>query len=144
MDDIEQAAAEERQLTSEDVELWGRSVGAVTAVVPDADVVEGDRYRQLDDGTGMQLTMYSGELSINTPYWFEGGDAERVVEKLRQVASAVERVTGLVAYDPQADAAFLEGGSSSAAATFDRVGVAMREHLGAERPTRRRWAFWRR
>ena len=58
----------------------------------------------------MQLTMHPGEISLTTPYWFEGNEAERVVEKLRQVSAAVEGATGLVAYDPQADAPFLSEG----------------------------------
>ncbi len=147
MDDLEQAANDERALTAEELDQWGRIAGAVLDVVPDAEMFEGDRYRQLDDGVGMQLTMYPGELSVTTPYWFEGDDADRVVEKLRRVASAIESVTDLVAYDPQAEAAFLDEGSDAAPATFDHVATAMREHLGVpdkRQPPRRRWAFWRR
>ena len=147
MDRIEEASGDDRELTSEELELWARIVDAVSSVIADVEQFEGDRYRQLDDGVGMQLTMFPGELSINSPYWFEGDEAERVVEKLRQVSLAVEGVTGLVAYDPQAEAAFLADGSSTAAATFDRVGAAMREHLSVDEstpPARPWWAFWRR
>ena len=148
MDELELAANDERGLTAEELDQWDRIAGAVLDVVPDAEPFEGDRYRQLDDGVGMQLTMYPGELSVTTPYWFEGDDADRVVEKLRRVASAIESVTDLVAYDPQAEAAFLDEGSGADSATFDQVATSMREQLGVrgdqQPPPRRRWAFWRR
>ena len=146
MDELEQAAADERDLSDEELELWARVVDAVTAVVADVEETGGHGHRQLDDGVGIQLTMSPGELSVTTPYWFEGPDAERVVEKLRRVATAVESATDLVAYDPQADAAFLGDGSDKAAASFDRAAVALRA-LGDQSPTRARsprWAFWRR
>lgn len=147
MDEIERVAAEERELTDADLALWARIAEAVTNVAPDVEQFSGDRHRQLDDGVGMQLTMYPGEITINTPYWFEGEAAGQVVEKLRRVVGAVEAATGLVAYDPQADAAFLDEGSASAVGTFDQVADRMGEQLGTRGATqrqKRRWSFWRR
>ena len=37
------------------------------------------------------------------------------------MARAVEQATGLVAFDPQADAPFLDGGDATAASTFQDV-----------------------
>lgn len=146
MDQVEQNALDQRDLTAEDLELWDRIVDAVTDVLPDLEPSEGDRFRQLDDGEALQLTMFPGELSITTPYWFDGEDAERVVQRLRRVAAAVEGATDLVTYDPQADAPFLGNDAATAVGTFDRMAVAIDE-LTAQRPTSARaprWAFWRR
>ena len=45
-----------------------------------------------------------------------------MTETLRDVARAVEQgATGLVAFDPQADAPFLDGGDATAASTFQDV-----------------------
>ena len=66
---------------------------------------------------------------------------------MKVVAAAVEEASGLVAYDPQADAAFLESGAAAAPATFDRVHDFMENELGARpdpSPPRPWWAFWRR
>ena len=147
MDRLEEAAEEERDLTTEDLDLWGRIVDAIAGLVADLEQSGGDRFRQLDDGVGMQLTMYPSEISLTTPYWFEGNEAERVVEKLRQVSAAVEGATGLVAYDPQAGAPFLsEGAAAAAASTFDQVAGSMASHVSVESPAptaHPRWAFWR-
>ncbi|NND02279.1 MAG: hypothetical protein HKN91_05780, partial [Acidimicrobiia bacterium] len=85
-------------------------------------------------------------VSIDIPYWFEGEQAQQVVDRLQAIAEAIEAATGLVAYDPQADAAFLQGGANEAPGTFDRINNFIAEEL-AERPEIRptpRWAFWRR
>ncbi|MGB3411246.1 MAG: hypothetical protein WBA45_08600 [Microthrixaceae bacterium] len=146
MDQLESGAADGGELTSQDLGLWAQVVGAATAVIPDAEEIGGGGYRQLDDGVGIQVSLFPGELSITTPYWYEGQDAERVVEKLRQVATAIESVTDLVAYDPQADAPFLGDGDTMAVASFDSAAVVLRD-LGTSSPTRSavpRWEFWRR
>src|SRR5690606_12703614 len=122
-----------------------RVVEAVTAVLPDAKEASGPRFRQLD-GDPLQLTLSPGELSLTTPYWFEGPEAAAMVDQLRRVATAVEQATGLTAYDPQAGRAFLADGDREAAATFDRAAETLRQVVaerGTSRPTPR-WAFWRR
>ena len=147
MEQLEAAAAEQAAPTPEDRELWGRIVAAVAPIVPEGEVFEHERSRTFDDGVGLQLSMYPGEISINTPYWFEGEQAEKVVDRLKAVAAAVEEATGLVTYDPQSDGAFLESGAAEAPATFDRIHDFMENELGvqpastAKRPW---WAFWRR
>jgi hypothetical protein len=90
-----------------------------------------------------------GELSLSVPYWYDGEQAERIVPLLRDVVTRVEQVTGLTAYDPQADAAFLDAGSRSTAQVFDQVHHAMRNlhppapsPSASAQPTGRPW--WRR
>ena len=147
MDQLEAASAEQRSPTDEEIELWDRLVAAVRPVVPEGEVFEDERSRVFDDGVGLQINMFPGEISINTPYWFDREQAEPVVQRLRAVARAIEGATGLVAYDPQAEAAFLDSGAESAVATFDKVHAFLETKLGtpepeAERPSR--WRFWRR
>ncbi len=147
MEDLEASAAEQRLPSPEDREVWDRVVTAVAPFVPEGQVFDQERSRTFDDGVGLQLSMYPGEISINTPYWFEGEQAEQVVERLKAVAAAVEDATGLVAYDPQADAPFLDSGADDAPATFDRLHDFMTSELGVQtdpRPGRPWWAFWRR
>lgn len=147
MDQLKSDAAVERAPTDHDRELWDRIVAAVVVLVPEGEVFDNGRSRTFDDGKALQLSMYPGEVSLTTPYWFEGDEAERIVERLRSIAAAIEDATGLIAYDPQAGAAFLESGANQAAETFDRVRGYMAEHLdvSAERPSSHsRWRFWRR
>lgn len=147
MEQLEASAAEERAPSPDDIRLWDLVVAAVAPLIPEGEVFEDERSRTFDDGEGLQLTMYPGEISISTPYWFGGEQAAEVVDRLRAVAAAIEDATGLAAYDPQADAAFLETGADEAVGTFDRVHDYMAEQLGVQRtdpPRRNRWAFWRR
>lgn len=147
MERLEEAAAEQAAPTPEDRELWDRVVAAVAPIVPEGEVFKHERSQTFDDGVGLQLSMYPGEISINTPYWFDGEEAENVVDRLRAVAAAVEEATGLVTYDPQSGGAFLESGAAEAPATFDRIHAFMANELGAQPVTntkRPRWMFWRR
>ena len=147
MQRLEEAAAEQREPTSADRSLWDEVTQAVLTVLPEAEVLEADRSRQVDDGAVVLLSMFPGEISINTPYWFEGEQAEKAVDRLKAVAAAIEEATGLVAYDPQSDGAFLESGAAEAPATFDRIHDFMANELGVQpASTARRpwWAFWRR
>ena len=74
-----------------------------------------------DEATGLQLSMFPGEIGLSVPYWYEGPEAERMTETLRAVARVVEEATGLVAFDPQANEPFLGGGDATAARTFQDV-----------------------
>jgi hypothetical protein len=122
MEALEAAAEEERPLDDASLATWDRIKAAVTGTLPDATEHVGERHREVsDEATGIQLSMFTGELSLTLQYWYSGPDAERVVGLLREVVAAVEGATGLTAYDPQADAPFLGGGEHSAASTLDRT-----------------------
>lgn len=71
LDELERAAADGAELSSQDPELWAPVVGAVTAVFPEAEEiggVDGAAHRRLDDGVAVQVNMSPGELRITTPY----------------------------------------------------------------------------
>lgn len=130
---LEEAAAEEAELTSLDVQRWESVLTHVQPLLPDAEEFVGDSHRELsDDETGMQLSMSPGELSLTVPYWYDGPEAREMSRRLRSVTVAVEAATGLIAYDPQADAPFIGAGEQTAAETFDQVHAAF---MPAPEPT---------
>lgn len=143
---LEQTSEAGGALTEEDSAIWQRIVGEVGPILDGMAVHDGSDSFELDhETTGMQLTYFPGEIAINVPYWHEGDDAATVERMLRDVASAVERATGLTAYDPQADAAFLATQSGSAAATFDRVAERMSElGVGGAEPGPAPRPWWKR
>jgi hypothetical protein len=79
--------------------------------------------------TGIQVSIYGGELGVTAPYWYAGADAERLVGVLRAVASKIEQATGLTAYDPQAEAPFLGEGENDAVDMFDAARHVLTEHV---------------
>lgn len=122
---LEEAAAEEAELTFLDLQRWESVLIHVRPLFPDAEEFVGDSHRELnDDATGMQLSMSHGELSVTVPYWYDGPEAREMGRRLRSVTIAVEAATGLTAYDPQAGAPFIGTGEQTAAATFDQVRAA--------------------
>jgi len=141
--------AEGRAFGEEEESRWRAVEAALRTVIPDADLFVGEDNRELsDEATGLQLSMFVGEISLSVPYWYEGPEAERMTETLKAVARAVEEATGLVAFDPQADAPFLDGGDTTAASTFQEVhdslvsrGIRTGEAAPPPRPKR---PFWRR
>ncbi len=122
MENLEENAESDSPLDGDTLALWERVKVALIRVLPDAEEFVSETNRELTDGaTGIQVSIFSGELSLTVPYWYAGPEAQRMVGILRSVASAIEKASGLTAYDPQADAPFLEGGEHSAASTFDHA-----------------------
>ena len=142
-------ADEGREFGAEEERIWHAVEAAVKSVVPDAELFVGENHRELsDEATGLQLSLFPGELSLSVPYWYEGPEAERMTETLRRLARVVEEATGLVAFDPQANEPFLGGGDTTAAKTFQDVHDTFVERgiqpgqAVAPPPTKR--PFWRR
>ena len=121
------------------MELWGRLTTALVGAMPDAVLSEDERSRSLVDGGAVELLMFPGEISLSAPYWFDGDEASGILNRMKDIAREVEAVTGLVAYDPQADAAFLDAGVAVGAASFEQV----HQHQQTS-SSRRRWPFGRR
>jgi hypothetical protein len=151
MDRLEALAADDSELAAADVALWQSVLERVRPLLPDAEEFADKSHRELsDDATGIQLSIAPGELSLSIPYWYSGPEAEAMVERLRSVAVAVEAATGLTAYDPQADAPFVQWGERTAAAAFDQVNATLRGGEAAavrsadvDQPKRRRGLFRR-
>ena len=110
-------------LTSEDEATWRSLEAPVKTILPDAELFASEDSRELSDHeTGIQVALYPGrQVSLSIPYWYEGPEADRMVETLRAVVRAVEESTGLVAFDPQAEEPFIGGGDAIAAQTFQDV-----------------------
>ncbi|SDK33817.1 hypothetical protein SAMN05428985_103653 [Nocardioides sp. YR527] len=109
-------------MTDAQLQIWERIKGAVAPVLPDATEHVTEQSRELtDDASAIQVSVFGDELSITVPYWYQGEEAERLVALLREVARRVEEATGRVAYDPQADAAFLGTGDKSAAVAMSKI-----------------------
>jgi hypothetical protein len=122
MDALEEAVDAEVSLSESDLIMWSRIEARLTPLLPGSQIFVGEHNRELThEPSGLQVSLYGGELVVHVPYWYSGDEAERAVELLRSVAEVVEEETGLIAYDPQAEAAFLGEGDAQAAASFDRV-----------------------
>lgn len=145
MDRLEVAAMENKAPTADDLAQWDRLTKALRPLLSNMYVSELENRRELDSDDLIQVGLSPGEVSITTPYWFDGVQAEKQVAKLRRVAALVEKETGLVAYDPQVGAAFLDTEPSASAQAFDQAREVLRD-IGARReskPERPWWAFWR-
>ena len=140
-------AGEPAGLSPERRALWDRIVTELVPVLPEAEGVVDDRSAELDDdATGLQLFIYDTELALSVPYWHAGEEADRVVALLTDVVQVVERVTGLTAYDPQAEMPFLQGGSEQASGSMSRIADSLRDGslLGAVPQQPQRRSLWQR
>lgn len=142
---LEENAADERPLAAADLELWRRLESKLHEVLPAAEVFEGDRNRALtDEASGIEFSLFPGELSLSVPYWYDGPEAERLVGVLRQIAEIVEAESGLIAFDPQADAPFLEESDGDAARTFDFIHESLANQGIKAIPSTKPKSRWRR
>ena len=104
--------------------LWTRMLAQVERFLPGAEVHSSAAIHELThDESGIQFCFVPAGIVLTVPYWYTGPDAEKMVDLLRGIARAIEADTGLIAYDPQAEAPFLAYGAGSAAATFDQFHV---------------------
>ena len=129
----EESAAEQAPLDDADLACWDSVCARLAALLPDAETFQGGAHRELsDDVTGIQVSLFHGELSLSVPYWYSGSEAQALIALLREVVLAIQAETGLTAYDPQADGApFIGGGDAAAAQTFDRVRDALARYAGS-------------
>lgn len=119
---LEDDAVLERPLTEAQFVLWRRLEARLCELMPEAEVFDGETNRELtDEASGIQVSLFAGELSLSAPYWYSGPEAHEIVAVLRRVASVIEEESGLTAYDPQAEAPFLDDDAASAERSFETV-----------------------
>ncbi len=149
-------------LTEVELEQWERILPRARSILGEVEEFADASTRELSHpATGVQLSIFRGEISITVPYDQSGVDEVEVMEKVYGLARAVEIETGLEGYDPQLGepirdalgASFRPTPRSGRAAADDERGVAggassPAEPPGSEatskrRPRRRWWEFWK-
>ncbi len=106
------AAAERRRHTdttsSSDLVIWDRIGHRLEIEMPtmESSPIDGGRS-YADAEVGVELLLTPGEIALSAPHDLAGIAVGDVIDMLRRAAAIVETVTGLVAYDPVADASFL-------------------------------------
>jgi hypothetical protein len=126
MDALEAAYDESAGFTPDADAQWNQLARRIQEVLPDAKLnVANDIRGLVQTSTGIQFLFSPCEISLHVPYWYEGAAADRVIGTLRAVASLVEDVTGLTAYDPQAEQPFLieEPGAAQSSFQFGRAAM---------------------
>jgi hypothetical protein len=138
LDDLEQSyeGGDPGPLTDDDLELWAAVEPAAREILgPGAELTQDDdEARELTDPrTGIGLTFFQGEFEIHVPgaAVAEGRAALMVV--VYDLASAVERATGLEGYDPQRSEAVSE--------LIDPAGTPGGGTPAEDEPGRRWWAI---
>ena len=119
---LERSPGRTKPFADDDHELWQKMVARVGQLLPGSEIRSIAGMHELTHaGTGIQFSFVPGGIVLTVPYWYPGAEAERLVRLLQRIARALEADTGLIAYDPQAEAPFLAYGAGSAAATFQQA-----------------------
>jgi hypothetical protein len=103
LDDIEDSfEGDPGPLSAAEVEQWDELRPAVREVLGDVEDFSNETTRELTDPTtGIQLSLFNGEMTIRVPYGDFGEGSVDVMSKVYALARAIERATGLEGYDPQ-------------------------------------------
>lgn len=89
-------------LTEDDLEQWDEVLPTARAVLGEIEQYEDEATRELTDpATGIQLSLFHGEIAIRVPGAARPAENDAVMTKVYDLARAVEQVTGLEGYDPQ-------------------------------------------
>jgi hypothetical protein len=85
-------------LSPVELEQWDDVLPVAREVLGAVDEFGDEKTRELTDPkTGIQLSLFNGEITIHVPF----GENADVMSRVYDLARAVERVTGLEGYDPQ-------------------------------------------
>jgi hypothetical protein len=89
-------------LSPVELEQWEDLLPVAREVLGEVDEFGDETTRELSDTrTGIQLTLFNGEITIHVPIGEVAGESVDVRARVYDLARAVERVTGLEGYDPQ-------------------------------------------
>lgn len=151
-------------LTSVELEQWDRIVPHARAILGEIEEFTSESQRELShDATGVQLSIFPGEISITVPYWHSDEDSVTVMEKVYALARAVEDETGLEGYDPQLGEPIRDASRVAAQSTLSDVSERLDSEefrttgripppaqpaapgpaAAAETSSRRWWEFWK-
>jgi UDP-glucose 4-epimerase len=112
-------------LSPVELEQWDAVLPVAREVLGDVDEFGNETTRELSDPTtGIQLSLFNGEMAIHVPLADYGGQSEDVMSRVHDLARAVERVTGLavpviLGERRIGDPAALVSDASKARETFD-------------------------
>lgn len=151
-------------LTEVELEQWERIVPHARAIFGEIEEFGDDSTRELSSSaSGIQLSLFPGEISITVAETPSDQDAVALMEKVYALASAIEAETGLEGYDPQLGEPVSDAARLGAVASASPIAGAGREEqestsfvsgqrlapedFAAEqqavRPRRRWWEFWK-
>jgi hypothetical protein len=89
-------------LSAHELEQWDEVLPVAREVLGDVDEFSDETTRELSDPTtGIQLSLFNGEMAIHVPFTDDAEQDVDVMDRVYDLARAVERVTGLEGYDPQ-------------------------------------------
>jgi hypothetical protein len=104
-------------LSPVELEQWVDVLLVAREVLGEIDEFGDETTRELSDPqTGIQLTLFNGEITIHVPLGDHAPESVDVLARVHDLARAVERVTGLEGYDPQRQEPITEqpGGAAGA------------------------------
>jgi hypothetical protein len=156
-------------LSPVEFEIWDEVLPAARAVLGDIEEFSDETTRELSDRTtGIQLSLFNGEIAIHVPIADGDDRSAEVMDRVHDLARAVERATGLEGYDPQLGEPVSDqhGGAVAGAREtsdwddddddFDNESTGTSTSLPAikarrkqpatetDQPGRRHWGFWKR
>jgi hypothetical protein len=155
-------------LSAAELEQWDEVLPVARDVLGDVQEFGDETTRELTNpATGVQLSLFNGEMAIRVPYGDFGEGSVEVMSKVYELARAIERLTGLEGYDPQLEEAVSDSraggepqgrsrrsgwededddGESTGTSTTLPPARPRRElqHAGGVAEPRRWWEFWKR
>ena len=122
-----------------------RLAEALVAIDPLVERHDGGDYIEIDTPS-MQVSVYARSAGISVPYWFEGGEADRVMTRAFEYAAVLAEVGGYAVYDPQTGDTVAGVAPEDAKRIYADTTVALQRSLAerAEPQDAPRWKFWKR
>ncbi|WP_225834196.1 hypothetical protein [Streptomyces sp. NK08204] len=129
---MEDAAEDNEPIPTHLLEAWDRIMPQARALLGEVEITQYEQEsRDLShSGTGIDLSVFSDEVTITVPYWHAGDDAAVVLGQVSTLAAIVEKETGLTAYDPQTERALAEAPPEGSVGLMSRITEDLRSRYG--------------
>ncbi len=128
--------------TAEERAAMERAAAEVLALDPSADRFENEDTIELSTEQGIQVSLYARSAGITVPYWYEGAEADAVMERVFAYARVLAETLGYTVWDPQTETVVEPQGSDHGDATqiLEDISGRMDEIVEPER--RPWWKIW--
>jgi hypothetical protein len=128
--------------TPEEREAMARAATALQAVDPSAERLEDADFIELVTHDAIQVNVYARSAAINVPYWYEGTEADAVMERVFAYARVISETLGYTVWDPQTGTVVEPGagGHADAAEIMGDITGRMGEIVQPQR--RPWWKIW--
>jgi hypothetical protein len=134
-------SADDSPPTEEERAAMERAAAALMALDPSAERIDLEHDIEINADT-VQISLFAREAGISVPYWYEGAEADAVMDRVFAYARVLAETLGYTVWDPQTATVVEAGAADRGAATEILSDISGRMDEIAQPARRPWWKIW--